>query len=167
MRLDPYQPSPELPWDRDLASHLARRSGFAALPQTVKELVEGGPAKAVERVTGFAGYPAPDLESVVDGKELPPIERAIWERGGALVDFAGESVPDSVEHLRRQWVLRMALESHPLRERLTLFWHDHLPCKNPRWCIFPCSKNTWRCCASMGRAGFASCWSGWLGTRPC
>lgn len=104
--LKPFEPTLEDPWDEAKAAHLARRAGFGATPDEIAHLVELGPAGAVAHFVDF-----PDRDDVLE-------ERI--EREGSGIRYGG-----SGGGIRREWFLRMVHGAHPLREKLTLLWHDH------------------------------------------
>ncbi len=116
--LEPFEPTPEDPWDFAKAAHLARRAGFGEPPGRVAELVRMGPEAAVD---AFVDFPEVD----------EPLEREIELRGGDLTDLDGDVEPPHglAEAVRRWWLYRMVRGSSPLQEKLTLCWHDHFACQ--------------------------------------
>lgn len=109
--LDPYRPRPERPWDRDAASHLLRRTGFAGTPAEIQGTLDLGPEQALDRVLAGPG-PEPGIEAEVEDLiALAP--------GEMRASF------DEVDWMRRGWFHRMVRTAHPLAETLVLFWHDH------------------------------------------
>jgi hypothetical protein len=99
----PYRPGTDAPWDRKWVSHLYRRAAFGATPAEVeKALADGFEKTLAHLMTG-------DADSA-DKLEL------LRETGQYYTD----------PHPLRVWWLYSMLESgHPLREKLTLFWHNH------------------------------------------
>lgn len=113
--LDPFVPGRDGPWDREAAAHLARRAGFGAHGEELERLVELGPEGAVAYFV--------DFES-----EDPALEQEIAEAGPELdttPGAPGEYGDGPTGRLRRWWLYRMVRGRYPLREKLTLFWHDH------------------------------------------
>ncbi len=112
--LEAFSSSPEEPWDRDCAAHLARRAGFGATPEDIDRLVELGCAGAVARFVDF-----PPTENDLDQLQA--------QNGSALTDLGATEGSDGegVARLRVQWLWRMVGTAHPLREKLALLWHDH------------------------------------------
>jgi uncharacterized protein (DUF1800 family) len=108
----PFEPTAARPWDTQSVAHLHRRAGFAA-PWTVLERdLREGPATSIERIlTGEDkspdGTPAAVLESTLD---------AMAAQLGPSADLA---------RIQAIWLYRMIFTPHPLRERMTLFWHNH------------------------------------------
>lgn len=101
------------------AAHLARRAGFGATPAELEQLVDLGREAAVAH-----------LVDVPDRDEA--LERELLDEGGVLSDVEvqpGVSHTEAIEALRGRWLFRMVRTRHPLREKLTLFWHDHFACQ--------------------------------------
>jgi len=105
----PFEAGRDGPWDRAGVAHLHRRAGFLAPWETLERDLHAGPAAAVDRL--LAGE-----DRAADGQT--PGEFADWLDGMA----AGAG---SLPRLQGTWLYRMILTPHPLRERLTLFWHGH------------------------------------------
>jgi len=116
--LSPFQPTRDDPWDADKAAHLARRAGFGATPDELRELVELGPEAAVAR---FVDHPERDdaLEARLAG--LPELDVMSFGVGSyGLVEK---------QMLRQRWLYRMVETTAPLVEKLALLWHDHFACQ--------------------------------------
>ncbi len=112
----------ETTWNSAAAAHLARRAGFGATPAELTKLVALGREKAIAHFVDF-----PDA--------TPELDREILEVGGSLTDFGdGEGSDQHVvsNFARASWFYRMARETAPLREKLTLFWHDHFACQRSK-----------------------------------
>ena len=105
----PFEPGRDGPWDRAGVAHLHRRAGFLAPWGTQERDLHDGPAAAVDRLMAGEDHAA-------DGQ--PAGAFAEWLDGMA----AGTG---SLPQLQGTWLYRMILTPHPLRERLTLFWHGH------------------------------------------
>src|SRR5476649_1086071 len=116
--LEPYQPTVEDPWDREKAAHLLRRAGF------------GGPAAEIERLVQLGFERAVDALVDFDAED-PDLERLIHATGGALGDIDDPERPGQplIENVRLWWLFRMVHTRSPLREKLTLLWHDHFACQ--------------------------------------
>lgn len=108
----PFEPDRSRPWDLEAVGHLHRRAGFAAPWAILERDRKDGPAASVSRLL--------DSESVAgDGTPAAEFERfqdAMATRIGSTADLEG---------LQAVWLYRMIFTPHPLRERMTLFWHDH------------------------------------------
>src|SRR5688572_5743348 len=102
----PYEPSDGRPWDRRAAAHLFRRAGFAASAAESDEAVAIGPAAAIDRL--LAGGPA----TATFDAEADRLAATVVSGGGP-------------EKLAAAWLYRMLGTPHPLREKMTLFWHGH------------------------------------------
>ena len=103
-----YRPTPSNPWTAAKAGHLLRRAGFGPTAAELAAAVGDGPELTIDKL--LAGGPA----------------SAEFD---ATSDFlAGETVlPKGVagSRLAAWWVARMLGTPHPLKEKLTLFWHGH------------------------------------------
>jgi uncharacterized protein (DUF1800 family) len=103
----PWEPSAADPWNRKWAAHLYRRAAFGAsgaeLAQAQKQ---GFGATLALLLNGQPG--ASDLVSTLNDTG----------RIAATRDAEGGQ-------LRGWWVYCMLQGGHPLREKLTLFWHNH------------------------------------------
>ena len=85
-----------------------RRGGFGAKPSEVKELVELGPAKTIDRILSKNNTQA--LEAFE--QESSQIVSAVRSGG-------------SIDSLAAWWLHRMIHTPSPLVEKITLFWHGH------------------------------------------
>lgn len=103
----PWQPNETQRWDLKWAGHLYRRAAFGASLKQLREAVKEGLPATLERL--LQGDP---------------------EKGGrdeALRHSTGLAVARGEEpaKLRGWWLYWMTFGSHPLREKMTLFWHNH------------------------------------------
>ena len=104
----PWEPTTQEPWDARRVRHLMRRGGFGAKPSEIKELVELGPAKTIDRILSKNNTQA--LEAFE--QESSQIVSAIRSSG-------------NIESLAAWWLHRMIHTPSPLVEKITLFWHGH------------------------------------------
>jgi hypothetical protein len=106
----PWQPSDSDPWGRKWAAHLYRRAAFGCSREDLVEAERLGPQGTLDLL--FRGRPNAEevLETLVD------VGRIAAE---------GDGVDDGGELLRGWWLYCMLQGGHPLREKLTLFWHNH------------------------------------------
>ena len=112
---EPWQPTPADPWRPKWAGHLLRRAAFGGSWPEVRAAVKAGPAAAVDLL--FAGGPgAADFDKLMDG--VAPALPNMRQFGNQNTDPLGVD-------LEGWWLHRMVLTPHPLRERMTLFWHNH------------------------------------------
>lgn len=98
----PYGPTPDAPWDLARVAHLHRRAGFTAPWRTLQRDLADGPSASVDRL--LKGGPDAEFDAQMDAMAAPS---------------------GTVERARAAWLYRLIQTPHPLRERMTLFWHDH------------------------------------------
>jgi uncharacterized protein (DUF1800 family) len=115
----PFIPAPDDPWDLPRVAHLHRRAGFAA-PWTVLERdLHDGPERSVDRV--------------LDGEPATSDGRSAAESDALFDSMAAQLAPSaSLTRLQGIWLYRMIFTPHPLRERMTLFWHNHFATSNTK-----------------------------------
>ncbi len=104
----PYRPTAADPWDARKVGHLFRRAAFGATAADLAAGVADGPDATLDRVLN--GKPESDdftgtTEFMASARSIPP----------------GSPGP----RLAAWWLDRMLKTAHPLREKLTLFWHNH------------------------------------------
>lgn len=93
-------------WSAKWAAHLFRRAGFGASPDEIERAVKEGYAATLERFLQGSAETA--------------------QREAMLADLGEELArDDEPEKLRGWWLYAMLHSGHPLREKLTLFWHNH------------------------------------------
>jgi uncharacterized protein (DUF1800 family) len=110
---EPYAPSDQSPWDVKKVGHLYRRASFGATSAELDAGLKLGPDKLVDALLqGGTGREA--FEKETDG----------W--GVTLVSV------NNGQELRAWWLYRMLYSPHPLREKLTLFWHNHFATSNAK-----------------------------------
>ncbi len=104
----PYAPDARAPWNLARVVHLHRRTGFGASPAEVRRDLEDGLDASLARVlAGRVRAAPPDFEEL----QARLAERAVTH--------------GDPRNLQAWWVWRMLVGPDPLRERLTLLWHDH------------------------------------------
>ena len=108
----PFEPDGSHPWDLASVAHLHRRAGFAAPWAILQRDLHDGPSASIDRLlvgepTAGDGTPASEFESFLD---------AMAAKLAPSADLTG---------LQAIWLYRMIFTPHPLRERMTLFWHNH------------------------------------------
>src|SRR5690242_83829 len=111
----PYRPTADNPWDARKVGHLYRRAGFGATAAELEAGVADGHETTLERI--LAGKPESDdftrtSEYMASERSMPP--KAPQPR------------------LAAWWLDRMLKTSHPLREKMTLFWHNHFATSNAK-----------------------------------
>jgi uncharacterized protein (DUF1800 family) len=109
---DRYEPSADAPWDLRRVVHLHRRAGLAASWGELQHDLANGPEASVTRLLAGkcrpAGAPEPDE----------------FERTAAVLGEAATASSDS-GRLKAWWFYRLIFTPDPLRERMTLMWHNH------------------------------------------
>src|SRR5260221_11373136 len=100
----PYSPSPDSPWDLKKAGHLYRRAAFGATWAELKQAVADGPDKAVDGL----------LSGSAESPEF-----------AAAATMLNETTPSNICLAPAWWLTRMLEGPYPLREKMTLFWHNH------------------------------------------
>jgi hypothetical protein len=103
----PWRPCAADPWGRKWAAHLYRRAGFGSSPEDLVEAERLGPEGTLDLLLRGRPHAAEVLETLVD------VGRIAAER-----DNGGDE-------LRGWWLYCVLQGGHPLREKLTLFWHNH------------------------------------------
>src|SRR5947209_6848482 len=114
----PWQPSAVDPWGRKWAAHLYRRAAFGAGREELLEAERLGPEGTLDLLLRGRPTAGETLETLTD------VGRVAASRD----DVGGQ--------LRAWWLYVMLQGGHPLREKLTLFWHNHfatsqIKVKNP------------------------------------
>ncbi len=112
-----YRPTVAEPWLKRRVVHLHRRAVFGACRSEIERDLTDGPAKSISRILDG---------SARDEGTLPD-----FEQRAAII---GESAVDSgnLDRLRAWWVFRLLFSPDPLRERLTLMWHNHFATSNDK-----------------------------------
>jgi uncharacterized protein (DUF1800 family) len=100
----PYKPSAESPWDLKKAGHLFRRAAFGANWSELQTAVQDGPERAISKLLPGVS-PTPDFAEAA--RDMDSVARK------------------NIGLARGWWLTRMLDGPHPLREKLTLFWHNH------------------------------------------
>jgi len=111
----PYEPSADNPWDRRKVGHLYRRAAFGATIAELDRGVADGPEKTLARLLNGA----PESEDFTRTSDFMSSERSM--PAGA---------PQA--RLAAWWLDRMLKSAHPLREKMTLFWHNHFATSNAK-----------------------------------
>lgn len=115
-------PAAELVWDRVAAEHLINRAGFGARPDEIERAVAEGHAAFVARL--LAGD-RPDYEPYYPAVDRPDQdELEAGDRDAMLKEFKTAD-RNEMGMFGAWWVEEMIRSDHPLRERLTLFWHGY------------------------------------------
>jgi len=109
--------------DRPTIAHLLRRTGFGPTPVEVDAAESKGYLGTVEQLLDFS---APDP---ADASPPPTFTAAprLGARNLTLSQRQAIARQRAVEfrNLQQWWLARMSTTAHPLREKLTWFWHTH------------------------------------------
>jgi len=97
-----WKPAKADPFDARWAGHLYRRAGFGHTPVELTAAVADGLDKTLERMHAPA-------------RTTPKLPAVPETMGPTFRNF----------ELRAEWLKRMLAGHEPIRERLTLFWHNH------------------------------------------
>ncbi len=108
---DPYWPSDKNPWDARKVGHLYRRAAFGVTPAELKAALDAGPDRTIDRL--LAGG---------DGQDDFDRQTAALAQSLARANNGNQA--------RAWWAYRMLYGPHPLREKITLFWHNHFATSN-------------------------------------
>jgi len=111
----PYKPNDSLPWNFDRAKHLLRRATLGPTWSELQRAVEEGPGKTLERI--FAA------DCRIEG-----LRADFDEMSQVIGDAAAGS--NSGDRLKAWWFFHMLFTPDPLRERMTLLWHNHFATSN-------------------------------------
>ena len=132
-------------WTIGEAAHLLNRAGFGGTPETIKALHALGRKGAVDSL--LSAQDAPDAFPAPDWAQRDKACAAFKEHHKQIrqIKASGRDIPaEKVEEMKRelmkqlriqeqqrgtearaQWVDRMFRTKAPLKEKMTLFWHDH------------------------------------------
>lgn len=109
----PYRPSPEAPWDLRRVGHLFRRAAFGAPMSQLQQALTAGPQKTIQALLD-------------GGKGQDDFNRETDKLAESLARV------NNGNQLRDWWLYRMLYTPNPLREKLTLFWHNHFATSNAK-----------------------------------
>lgn len=101
-----YRPSNQQPWDLRKVGHLYRRAAFGATWAELQAGVTAGPEKCIDQL-------------LQGGPGLAEFERSTLELSKSI-----RRTNDGPQG-QAWWLYRMLYTPHPLKEKLTLCWHNH------------------------------------------
>jgi uncharacterized protein (DUF1800 family) len=110
-----FVPDASNSWDELKVAHLHRRAGFGAGWSALQEGARSSPGELVGKI--MAGPPA-DAERDFEA-EVARLADGVVKGNDAL-------------QAKALWLYRMLYSPHPLRERMTLFWHNHFATSNAK-----------------------------------
>ncbi|MCA8952269.1 MAG: DUF1800 domain-containing protein [Planctomycetes bacterium] len=114
--LAPYEPTTDEPWNLLRVRHLYLRAGFGA---TWDELQDG-----------LARGPAAVLDDFCAGRRREGVPAGVEAVARQLEGAARAS--SEARRYEAFWFWRMLYGADPLRDRLTLLWHDHFATSNEK-----------------------------------
>lgn len=113
-------------WDTPQIAHLLRRTGFGAKKTDIDLLRTMTPTQAVDYILTIpATQPAPPVnnyQSVINDPQVPFGQT--WVNDSAL-NFNALINNARLDSLRAWWVGQMLNNGPNIREKMTLFWHNH------------------------------------------
>jgi uncharacterized protein (DUF1800 family) len=110
---EPYKPSTQSPWDLRKVGHLYRRAAFGANWTELEAGLKAGPDETIDRLlNGGSGQESFD-------QLTEPLAKSAIQSNNDL-------------QARAWWLYRMLYSPHPLKEKLTLFWHNHFATSNSK-----------------------------------
>ena len=112
---------------RSRIAHLYRRAGFGARPDELDAAVAAGYEATVDRLVDLTVADGADV-AVPAPVFTPPavVAQPADEQARRAAQQADQKANrEEGRRLNQWWIDRMVLSTTPLRERLTLFWHDH------------------------------------------
>jgi uncharacterized protein (DUF1800 family) len=113
----PFEPSQARPWTRVTVAHLHRRAGFAPCWDVLKRDLAVGPSESIDRL--------------LKGEPKSPVGTPAAQLDATLEAMAAQLAPSAdLARIQAIWLYRMIFTPHPLRERMTLFWHNHFATSN-------------------------------------
>lgn len=138
-------PQAEPIWTLNEAAHLLNRAGFGGSPKEIEAFHTLGRVKAVDSLLAADepadAFPLPTWAN--REVAMADMRSRILQRRELQKSLRNET-PEKADRLRREarqqeqkesrqhaleaqgwWFRRMAKTKHPLREKMTLFWHDH------------------------------------------
>ncbi|MCE9532128.1 MAG: DUF1800 domain-containing protein [Planctomycetes bacterium] len=110
---EPFKPSDKNPWNLQKVGHVYRRAAFGANWNELQTGLELGPDKLIDKMlVGGSGLADFEKETLRWGESIRKVNNAV-------------QAPE-------WWLYRMLYTPHPLKEKLTLFWHNHFATSNAK-----------------------------------
>jgi uncharacterized protein (DUF1800 family) len=109
-----YRPTAGNPWDLRKAGHLYRRAAFGATWDELQAAVDDGPDKAIDKL--------------LNGQDDSNLEADLRTKAASIGRFNNDA------QLALWWLNRLVWTGKldPLREKMTLFWHNHFATSNAK-----------------------------------
>ena len=111
--LTPWSPTGDDRWDAEKAAHLLRRSGFGVSPAALDGALQSDPATLID---AMLTQPA------------PPEPPGDWTGQQPFPEMGNPELQQYLiraRELQEWWFDLMEQPEHGLREKMTLFWHNH------------------------------------------
>lgn len=151
---DDLSPLPASEWNDDRAAHLLAHAGFGGTPQEIEALARAGLERAVHSLVHYETTPNPKMQPFVESglwdasligfPESRPEATDRAESQGASMGVAwkaggnrpGQPISDrffywlratmlETRRLGYWWANRMLQTTHPVEQKMALFWHGH------------------------------------------
>ncbi len=111
---------------RSRIAHLFRRATFGARPEELDAAVAAGYEATVDKLVDLSVADAANLPAPTFTPPALPGQLPTDPEGRRQAQQAEQRANrEEGRRLNQWWIDRMVLSTTPLRERLTLFWHDH------------------------------------------
>ncbi len=114
------------PWGHEQASHLLRRSMFGPNKTQIRWAMEQGMEATLQKLFEEIPLPAPPVNSKYQGDSNVPVG-STWVNAS----YSGGNIGGILGYRERSlysWIIGQAWrEGVSIREKLTLFWHNHFP----------------------------------------
>jgi hypothetical protein len=104
----PWKPDDKQPWNLQWAGHLYRRAAFGATHAELSDAVKRGLSGTLDVL----------LKEDKDAEDFYSLHGSEITRSGII----GQKSPSA---LRGWWIYAFIKSPYPLREKMTLFWHNH------------------------------------------
>ena len=114
----PWEPTKDDPWSLKWAGHLYRRAAFGGSPAELKTAVQKGHEATLDLLMQVEPR-AKNLADFLNAEGLKVAKK--FQPNPQFAQFG----PREPYELRAWWVYCMLNSGHPLREKMTLFWHNH------------------------------------------
>lgn len=128
--LNEYVPSPSMPWNARRASHFMRRAGFGVHHTKLDQYLAGNPSEKIGIEIWLA-----------QNAEMPP--QPDWYNHYPPPPGSSDEVRTAYfEENRRNYIGYLdewmeLMQSNPLREKMTLFWHNHFVTQITKYNLAP------------------------------
>ncbi len=145
--LAPYVPSADVPWTPRRARHLLRRTGIAALPSAVAEVLARSPGDAASLlVDGVLALPPDPEPSWIDDapphwSEPEPVRQAYWDENYPRFQRTREAF--LMETLGQPALPPLDDAVRGFQQRLRVMWHNHFVTHQESYSLAPWVVRYW------------------------